>query len=258
MIKIRSEHLVDNSLKFNFYWIVLQLQMSSGPSTSAECSQSSSDAILHDIRADDDHDEYKIRMVKRDLSASDTSDEEITSSDEEDTSSDEWEFFSDEEETSSDEEETTSDEEETSLAESDCSHDDTYTCLFPTCLLVGFRHTVRSHLKECHSSRFLEGAQQYINVEFDNKATLYNWAKYWAVSCMGQIFRIEVFLLTGMVHCISSIYFTDVLNSHLSNTTVIQPISKDRKMLLHVDLQSCFSSSNVSDPPDEEDMAVVN
>jgi len=63
--------------------------MSSGPSTSAECSQSSSDAILHDIRADDDHDEYKIRMVKRDLSASDTSDEEITSSDEEDTSSDE-------------------------------------------------------------------------------------------------------------------------------------------------------------------------
>ena len=62
-----------------------------------------------------------------------------------------------------------------------------------------------------------------------------------------------------MVYCISSSYFTDVLDSHLSNKiTVIQPISKDRKMLLHVDLQSCFSSSNVSDPPDEEDMAVVN
>ena len=39
-------------------------------------------AILHNVRTDDDYDEYKIQIVERDLSASETNDEEDTSSDE--------------------------------------------------------------------------------------------------------------------------------------------------------------------------------
>jgi len=103
--------------------------------------------------------------------------------------------------------------------EFNCSYR-TYHCLFRTCAWSGFQPLIRSHLKECHSSRFLEGAQQCIDVELNSPTLFYI---DWAVSCLGQIFRINVFQNIPNSILYSSVYLIGALDA--SSTDFVYTIT---------------------------------
>jgi len=97
----------------------------------------------------------------------------------------------------------------------------TYTCLFRTCSWAGFRPLILSHLREAHTSRFLEGTQQCIDVELNSPTLFYT---DWAVSCLGQIFRINVFQNIPNSIFYSSIYLigsSDASSSDFSYTITV-------------------------------------
>jgi len=97
----------------------------------------------------------------------------------------------------------------------------TYTCLFRTCSWAGFRPLILSHLREAHASRFLEGTQQCIDVELNSPTLFYT---DWAVSCLGQIFRINVFQNIPNSIFYSSIYLigsSDASSTDFSYTITV-------------------------------------
>lgn len=66
----------------------------------------------------------------------------------------------------------------------------TFTCPFRACSWSGFLPDMLPHLRHAHSSRFLEGHQQQIDVELNSPTLFYT---DWAVSCLGEVFRFNVF-----------------------------------------------------------------
>ena len=65
-----------------------------------------------------------------------------------------------------------------------------FACPFRTCSWTGFLPEMLPHLRGAHAARFLEGEFQQIDVELNSPTLFYT---DWAISCLNEVFRLNVF-----------------------------------------------------------------